>query len=101
MGCQYIHIVVNGRQLTLKHTLGIHKGSQDQLFTAQNGKHPRLTKAFVRTVSDIQHHDVVRSGNSTDQFYDKYPQGWTTQTVVTLEKATEAYMVEVVVESHC
>ena len=57
-------------------------------------------KAFVRTVRDIEQHDVVSSGMFAHEFPDKNPREWTKQDFITLEEATEAYMVEVIAESH-
>jgi hypothetical protein len=56
---------------------------------------------FVRTVREIEHHDVVSSGNLADEFRDKRPRDWTKQGLKTLEEATESYMVEVLPGSHC
>jgi hypothetical protein len=56
---------------------------------------------FVRTVCEINHHDVVSSGIFADEFPDKRPREWTKQALITLEEATEAYMVEVTAEFHC
>ena len=58
-------------------------------------------KAFGRTVRETEHHDVVRSGTFADEFRDKLPREWTKQALITLEVATEAYMVEVTAEFHC
>ena len=68
---------------------------------ARNRKHPWSTKAFVRTVREIEHHDVVSSGIFTDEFPDKRPHEWMKHTLITLEEATEAYMVEVTAAFHC
>jgi len=56
---------------------------------------------FVRTVHEIEHHDVVSSWVFADEFPDKRPREWTKQSLITLEKATEVYMVEVTAEFHC
>jgi hypothetical protein len=60
-----------------------------------------LIKAFVRTVREIEHHDVVSCWISSDEFPDKHPREWTKQALLTLEEATEVYMVEVIAEFHC
>jgi len=57
--------------------------------------------AFVRTVRGIKHHDVVNSGISADELPDKHPREWKKQVLLTLEEATEAYMVEVTAEFNC
>jgi hypothetical protein len=58
-------------------------------------------KAFVPTVRQIEQYDVVSSGTFVDEFPDKCPREWTKQALITLEDATEAYMVEVIAEYHC
>jgi len=57
--------------------------------------------AFVRTVSEMEHHDVVSSGIFADEFPDNHPREWTKQALITSEEATEMYMVEVTAEFHC
>jgi hypothetical protein len=71
------------------------------LIAAGNGKPPWSTEAFVRTVREIKHYDVVSSGICADEFHDKRPREWTKHALITLEEATEAYMVEVTAEFHC
>jgi hypothetical protein len=44
---------------------------------ARNGKHPWLTKAFVHTVREIKHHDVVSAGILGAEFPDKQRWEWT------------------------
>jgi len=56
-------------------------------------------KAFIRTVCEIEHHDVISSGIFADEFGDKGPREWTKQALKTLEEATESYMVEVIAEA--
>jgi len=51
---------------------------------------------FAHTVHKIDHHDVVSSGIFADEFFDKHPCEWTMQALITLEEATEVYMVEVI-----
>jgi hypothetical protein len=60
-----------------------------------------LTKASVRKVGVIEHHHVVRDWIFEDEFPDKRPREWTKEALITLEEATEAYMVEVTAEYHC
>jgi len=57
--------------------------------------------AIVRTVHEITHHDEVSSGIFADEFSDKHPRQWTKQAFITLEEATEVYIVEVIAEFHC
>jgi len=71
------------------------------LIAAHNGKPRWSTKAFVRTVREIEHHDVVSSKIFADEFPEKHPREWTKQPLNTLEEATAAYMAEVTAEFHC
>jgi hypothetical protein len=57
--------------------------------------------AFVRTVRQIKYHDVVNSGILGDEFPEKYPCERMKQALITLEEATEAYMVDVIAKFHC
>jgi len=49
----------------------------------------------------MEHHDVISSGIFADEFPDKHSREWTKQALITLEEATEAYMVEVTPEFPC
>jgi len=51
-------------------------------------------------VREIEHHDVVSAGIFADEFPDMRPWEWTKQALITLEEATEAYMVEITAEYH-
>jgi len=55
----------------------------------------------VRTVREIEHDDAVSSGSIAEQYPEMHPHEWTKQAVITLEDGMEAYMVEVIAESHC
>ena len=101
VGCEYIHTVVNGRQLTVYYTAGVRQERCDQFIATRNVKPPWSSKAFVRTVPEIEHHEVVSSGIFLDKFPDYHPCEWTKHTLITLEKAMKAYMVEVLAASHC
>jgi hypothetical protein len=57
-----------------------------------------VDKGFVCTVCKIEHHDVVSSGIFVDIFPDKRPCEWTKHAVITVEEATEAYIIEVTAE---
>ena len=91
---------VHGRQLMIWHTAGAPRELHDQVRAASDGKPPWPTKAFVRTVRTIKHHEVVSSAISADEFSDKNPGESTRQALTTSEDATEAYMVEVITESN-
>jgi len=56
-------------------------------------------KAFIRTVREIENHDVVNSGIFVDEFSHKGLREWTKQGLKTFEEATESYIVEVIAES--
>jgi hypothetical protein len=81
--------------------VGVRKELRNEFIGAHNGKPPWSTKAFVRTVREIEHHNVVSSGIFQDEFPDKRPRKWTKQALITSEDATEAYMVVVTAEFHC
>jgi len=66
---------------------------------ACNGKPPCSTKAFLRTVCEVEHHDVISCGMFADEFRDKGPLEWTIQALLTLEEATKMYMFEVIAKS--
>ena len=68
---------------------------------AQTGKPPWSTKAFVRRVREIEHHDVVSSGILADKVCDKQPKESTTWALNTLEEAQKVYIVEVLAKSCC
>jgi hypothetical protein len=59
VGCEYIYTLVNGHQLTVDHSAGVSQELHNQFFAVRNGKAPWLTKAFVRNIHEIEHHDVV------------------------------------------
>ena len=101
IGCEYIHIEAEGGQLTVKHTAGVRRELRNKFIAACNGKPPWSTEAYVRTVREIEHHDIGSSGIFADEFPDKHHREWTKQSLITLEEATEAYMVEVTAEFHC
>ena len=81
--------------------MGILREIRNEFIAAGNGKSPWSTNAFVRIAYKIEHHDIVSSGIFADEFPDKRPHEWTKQALITLEGATEAYMVEVTAEFHC
>ena len=80
--------------------MGIWRELSVKNIAACNGKPPRSTKAFVQTVKEIDHHDVVSSCIVAVMFRDMRPQQWTKKDLNTFEEATEAYVVEVIVDSH-
>jgi hypothetical protein len=57
-----------------------------------------MPKAEFCTDPQIQHHDGFSSGFFADKVLDKHPRELTKQALHTVLDATEAYMVEVVVE---
>lgn len=68
---------------------------REQFNQSRKGCPPWSTKAFVRTVREIEHHDVVNSGVFANEFADKRPREWTRSSLKALEEATEEYMIEV------
>jgi hypothetical protein len=68
---------------------------RDQYQKQTVGAMPWSTKAFVRTVREIEHHDVVNSGIFADEFADKRPRLWTRSAFKVLEEVSETYMIEV------
>lgn len=99
--CKYVHNVVNSCQIIRQHQVGLCRELCDQYIFALNGKPPRSMKAFVYTVRQLEHHDVIHSGFLDNGFRYQHPQEWTRYTLITSEEATDAYMVEVVVDSPC
>ena len=99
--CDYIHIEVNSRQLTIYHTMCICGKLHNQLITACHRKPPWLTKALIPTIRKIKHHVVVSARMFADDYRDKHPRECTKHTLVTWEVAVEANMVQVVAKSHC
>jgi len=100
IGCEYVHIMVYGHQFIEWWTAGILRELRDQYLTAHNGKPPWSMMAVVRTVREIERHDAVSSGIVVDQVGEKRPRELTNKGLNTLEEATEAYMVEVIADSH-
>jgi len=101
VGCECMHIEAMCGQLTVSHTAGVTRELRNESIAACNRKPPWWTKAVVCTVREIEHHDVVSSAIVADDFSDKHPREWTKQALITLEEATEAYMVEVTAKFHC
>jgi len=100
IGCESVHIDVDDGQLTVYRTADVRRDLRDQFIAARKGIPPWSTQAFLRTVREIEHHDVVSSSIVTDQSSDKRPREWTNQALTTLVEATESYMMEVTANSH-
>ena len=73
-------------------------GYPDPLLTL--GWPPWSTKALVHTVHKIEHYDIHCCGSLPEEFHDKGPCEWPKQGLNSFENFTEAYMVEVIAESH-
>jgi hypothetical protein len=99
IGCELIHICVDDGQLTISPAAGVHGELRNHVIASHNSLPPWSTKAFLRTVHKIEHHDIVSSGIIPDELSEKYPREWTKQALKTLEEAMESYMVEVIPES--
>jgi len=70
-----------------------------QFLATHNRNPPWSTKAFLHTIRNFEHHDVVSSGIVAYEFSDKNPREWTKEAATTLEDATEECMIEVLTES--
>jgi hypothetical protein len=81
--------------------VGVSRELRNEFIAARNGKRGWSTKAFFRTFRKVKYHEVVSSGIFADEFPDKRLCEWAKQASITLEKATEAYMVEVTAEFDC
>jgi hypothetical protein len=81
--------------------VGVGRELHDHVFAVSNWNPPWSAKAFERTVREIEHHDVVRSGIVVDDIREKHLREWTKQASITSEEAKEAYLVDVIVASHC
>jgi len=57
-------------------------------------------KAFFSRIRTIEIHDVVSSGILYYELIDLQPWKWTKQALTTLVDPLEAYIVEVIAESH-
>jgi len=101
VGLEYIHIEAIGGELTGYDTARVRRELRNEFSAARQGKPPSSTKAFVRIVREINHHDVVSSGIFADEYADTHPREWTKQVSITLEETTEAYIIEVTAEFHC
>jgi hypothetical protein len=84
IGCEYHHIDIDCGQLTTYCTACVLRERRDQFIAARNGKPPWSMKAFVLTVHEIEHDDVVSSGIFADEFRDTTPWEWTKQGLKTI-----------------
>ena len=75
--CESIHLEVDDCQLTVLRTAGVRRELRDQFIAGHNGKPLWSTRAFVRSVRKIEHHDVFNSAIFAHQFGDKRPREWT------------------------
>jgi len=98
--CEHIHTVVNGCQFTIYHTADVRQELCDQFMAARNGNPSWLKQAFVCTVCENEHHEVVSCGIFADEYPDKQPPDCMKQAWITSHEATEGYMVEVIAASH-
>jgi len=98
--CEYIHIEVDSHQLTVQYTAGFRGELCNQLRAARNGKSLWSIMACDHTVCEMNYYDIVSTRNFADNICDTRHWEWMKQLLNTLEKATEAYMVEVIAESH-
>ena len=73
---------------------------REEYHASKAGKAPWSTKAFMRTVREIEHHKVVCAGIFADMFKDKIPMDWTHQVMKMLEEAAELYIIDVSTPPH-
>jgi len=73
VACDYIYNEVNGRQLTAYCIAGVSWELHTQFIAARDGKPPWSTKEFVRTVREMEHHDVFNAVMFGDIFPAKHP----------------------------
>jgi hypothetical protein len=83
----------NGEPLTCREL-------HDRFIISCNGKLPWSTMEFIRTVREIEHHDVVSRSIFAVEFHDNFQRKWTKQAVKFLVEATEPYIVKVIPKSH-
>jgi hypothetical protein len=81
--------------------VGFSRELRNECLAARKGIHPWATTAFVRTIRQIEHHDVVSTGIFANDSPDKHPRQWMKQALIPLEEATEEYIVKVTAELHC
>jgi len=101
LGCEYIHIEAISGGLTVYRTPRVRRELRNKFIVARNRKRPRSTKAFVGTVREIEHYDVVSSWMLADECPDNHPWEWTKQALINFEEAMEPYLVEVTAKLHC
>jgi len=100
IGCEYGHIAETSCQPTITCTVHICREVHDQLIAAHNRYHASSTNIVVCTVCEIKRYDDVSSGIFANEFHEKRPREWTNNDPVSLEEATEVYMVQVLAEFH-
>jgi len=98
--CMCSWIEVHGRQQMIYHSARVRRELCEQFIATPNGKPPWSTKAFARTVREIENHDNVSYGIFADECNDKNPCEWTKLSLTTLDDATQAYMAEAIAESN-
>jgi hypothetical protein len=76
LGCECNLIKATGGQWIVECGARVHRVLRNKFIAARNGKPPWLAKALVRTVHEIEHHDIVSSGILADEFPDKHPRQW-------------------------
>jgi hypothetical protein len=59
------------------------------------------TMECVHTVHETQYYEVSGSGSFTDELPDTHTLDSTKHAFIAIEDATEAFIVEVIAESHC
>ena len=73
VGREYIHSVVNGRQLIVKYSVGVRRNLHELFTATRNGNLPLSTMAFVCTFREIKHDAVICGEMIAADFPDKHP----------------------------
>ena len=95
IGCKYFYIVML-HSLPIIMIAKMRLELREQYHASRDCQAPWSKKAFIRTIREIEHHDVVCSGIFADSFPDKLPLGWSKGAVTAIEEAAELYMIEVI-----
>jgi len=83
VGCENIPTVDNGRQLMIYDRAGIGRELCDKFVSVCNRNPPLSTKAFVHSIYETGHHDLVSAGIVADTFREKHPREWTKKALIT------------------
>jgi hypothetical protein len=99
IGCEWIHIKVDGSHLPIGCTAGICKDFGDQSIATSNGNPVWPTLYSLSTCLRIEHYDVVCSGIGVYQCCNKCPWGSIKHSLKTVQNGSEKYMGVIIPES--